>query len=136
MRILSLPFATDFSGRKFIKVEGRYYRRSHLVVWEHTGLPVPPWTVVDHIDGDVSNDNPENLRMVTQAVNMKNLAKNRNNTSGHMGVHSHRNGRFYARIKVNGVVISLGGFATFQEAVEARELAEIEHNFHPNHGKR
>ncbi len=45
-------------------------------------------------------------------------------------------GRWIAYIRVDRVLIRLGSFRNKEDAVAARELAEIKYNFHENHGKR
>lgn len=42
--------------------------------------------VIDHIDGDAYNNRKENLRLISQANNVKNQALNKLNTSGFKGV--------------------------------------------------
>jgi len=42
--------------------------------------------VIDHIDGNPHNNNVDNLRAVTHAVNSRNTCKNKVNTSGAIGV--------------------------------------------------
>lgn len=42
--------------------------------------------VIDHIDGNIRNNKIENLRVVTQAENLRNLSKRCDNTSGHVGI--------------------------------------------------
>ena len=85
--------------------------------------------VVDHIDGDTMNNRRSNLRICTRQQNNMNRRTYPNNTSGHRGVHhtseryKYKN-RWLANIKVNRKLICLGYFATFEEAVAAREAAE------------
>ena len=45
------------------------------------------------------------------------------------------NKKYIARIKVNRKHIYLGSYDNLEEAIKARELANINYNFHPNHGK-
>jgi len=47
--------------------------------------------VIDHIDGNSHNNQIENLRAVTHAVNSRNTCKNKVNTSGAIGVTYKRN---------------------------------------------
>lgn len=81
--------------------------------------------VFDHIDGDGANNRKSNLREVSQKTNMKNLKMYANNTSGHTGVYYNKlEKKWKARITVDNIKINLGTYATFEEAVIAREEAE------------
>lgn len=79
--------------------------------------------VVDHINGNPSDNRKSNLRVVTQAKNMQNRKTNVNNTSGVTGV-SLKNGHWTARIMANKKEIFLGMFGNKDDAVKARREAE------------
>lgn len=64
----------------------------HRIVWEILNGAVPPNMLVDHVDGDVLNNKPENLRLVSSSLNSKNKSKYRNNTSGVVGVKKYSRG--------------------------------------------
>ena len=92
--------------------------------------------VVDHEDQDSMNNKIDNLRNTTQAVNMKNPGKHVNNTSGVMGVSFRKDSdKWQARIRYKNRTVTLGSFLTFEEAVIVRQQAEIDYDYHPNHGK-
>lgn len=92
--------------------------------------------VVDHINGDPSDNRIENLREVSHVENLRNTKLHKHNTTGHMGVRWHkRTKRWVAFIKVNGKQIHLGSFGTFDEAVSARQAGERRFGFHTNHGR-
>lgn len=75
-----------------------------------------PRNKVDHRDGDPTNNVWENLRDVTQKVNMENRRKPKsNNKSGLIGVRTGKN-KFYAHINLSGKNHYLGGYDTAQEA--------------------
>lgn len=59
----------------------------HRVVFYLTYGFLTEGLVIDHIDGDSSNNSPENLREVSFAVNMRNKKLQTNNLSGCSGVH-------------------------------------------------
>ena len=66
-----------------------------------------------------------NLRLVTQSENCMNRARSSNNTSGVTGVTwCERDQVWVARIGVSGKRITLGSFIQFQDAVNARRIAE------------
>ena len=93
-----------------------------------------PSGVIDHIDHDKTNNRISNLRVVSQAENNKNSSKRLDNSSGVTGV-SPRDGKWRARINVNGKRVNLGTFACIDDAIAARKNAEIMFGFHENHGK-
>lgn len=84
--------------------------------------------VVDHIDGDKSNNSKSNLRVCTEAQNSRNRkVLKKNKTSRYLGVRyktgSGRRKRWSARITFNGKEISLGIFLTQEEAAFAYDMA-------------
>lgn len=125
---------TDTStGYVKIGIAGWHYRAHRLAFLYMTGQwPEGP---VDHIDHDRSNNAWTNLRATTTQGNSQNKVLQRNNASGVTGVRWDPAKRAWAaRIEVNGRRVHLGFFVDYDEAVEARKAAEVEHGFHPNHG--
>lgn len=107
---------------------------AHRVAWKYVYGDEP--SQIDHINGNRADNRIANLRAVTNAENHRNQAIPKNNRSGAAGVHFHTStGKWQAQIKVNGKNVYLGLFANFQKAVEARKQAEIDFQFHPNHGR-
>lgn len=82
---------------------------------------------VDHIDGNKLNNTLSNLRVCSNADNLKNRVKlPANNTSGILGVRFNTNrNKWTAEIQANKVVHRLGYFNTKEEAVAARREAEL-----------
>jgi hypothetical protein len=105
---------TDSEGYRLITIKGRAYRAHQLAWFYRTGK----WctVMIDHRDGDPSNNRWDNLRPATVSQNNANRRPNRNNKSGFKGVVRHRIGRWCARIKKNGRRYHLGSFATPEEA--------------------
>lgn len=87
--------------------------------------------IVDHIDGTRTHNVLANLREVTLAENNKNLALRSDNKFGHHGVYRDQRGGWRVHVMQKFV----GRFPTFDAAVAARVAAEVEHRFHPNHGR-
>jgi len=113
-------------GRKFF---------AHRVAWtiHHGAWPADQ---IDHINGDKEDNRLVNLREATSQENLKNQKMPCNNTSGVMGVYWHKpTANWRARIMVGRKYISLGYFDDFEDAAAARAKAEIEYNFHTNHGR-
>lgn len=55
---------------------GKKCYSAHILVWEAFNGKIPKGYFIDHIDGNRSNNNLDNLRLVTQSENMKNAMKN------------------------------------------------------------
>ena len=91
---------------------------------------------IDHISGVRSDNRIANLRDVSHTENLRNSAMRSNNTSGVVGVMwSESLGKWRGQIRVHGKPIHLGIFEDFDDAVSARAAAEVQHGFHPNHGR-
>jgi hypothetical protein len=69
---------------------------------------------VDHIDGDPLNNTLENLRVCTNQQNLRNM-RPKGRTSKYKGVSLH-NGKFVARIMVDGKDVHRARFCTETEA--------------------
>ncbi len=83
-------------------------------------LSAPPGVTVDHRNGDGLDNRRNNLRLATRSQNACNRAVFKNSTSGIKSVIFHKqNRRWRARIQIDGERISLGCFATKQEAQAA-----------------
>ena len=94
-----------------------------------------PKNQIDHINQDPTDNRIENLRDVPQTDNVKNQSLHSNNKSGYTGVYFYKKQNKYAAdVRINGVTKWLGYYDTVEEAVAARAVANINYNFHPNHG--
>lgn len=91
---------------------------------------------IDHINGDKSDNRPENLREVSHAENMANQSCRADNLSGTPGVHfSKLKGKWQASIGRLGKQHHLGYYVNVADAVRARKAADVSFGFHPNHGR-
>lgn len=82
---------------------------------------------VDHIDGNPSNNRFENLRVVDKSQNQMNRAVSKNNRSGIKGVHfCESKQKWVSRISVGKNRIHIGGFNSFDEAIQKRKQFEDE----------
>lgn len=89
---------------------------------------------IDHINGNRVDNRFLNLRSCDHETNMRNAPKRKDCASGYPGVSLYKpTGKWQARIGVNRTNsdgrISLGHFATFEEAVAARQAAETEYGY-------
>lgn len=135
---------TTSSGRKFIidtadletvsKHSWCFDKRSlgylvaninHKVVSLHRYLLNPPkGMVVDHINGDTSDNRRSNLRICTQKENARNCRVSYNNRFGHLGIAQTKSGKYRVQITVDRHTINCGLFDDFDEAVRVRHVAE------------
>jgi ribosomal protein S14 len=132
---LRVPTRKNASGTVIGHRPGRYGSISiakkryptHVVVWMHQWGAVPEGMVIDHINGDPSDNRIENLRLATHSQNRVNWQKPRRNASGVRGVvRCSRDGRWKAEIKFNGARINIGRFDTKEQAAAARRAKELE----------
>lgn len=103
----------------------KYY--AHRIVFLMTHGYVPK--IIDHIDGNRSNNSPENLREASQSqnnINRKRPAKT--NSTGYTGVcYNNKLGRYVAYINVNKRRKQIGCYKTVEAAAAARRDAEIKY---------
>jgi len=113
---LSAGHVESDQGRRRIGIDGRVYSAHQLAWFYVTGRWGKP--IIDHRDGDGTNNRLNNLRPATRSQNGANSRRPRHNTSGHKGVSPHRR-KWLATICTNGKKIHLGLFDTPHEAHEA-----------------
>jgi hypothetical protein len=116
------------NGYLFIKV-GKYIYRAHRLAWFYFYGQWPPIEnyQIDHIDGNRLNNSIKNLRLASNAKNARNHKLYSHNTSGVSGVHfAEASNKWKATIRYNGRNIHLGYYASFEDAVNARIVAEKE----------
>lgn len=83
--------------------------------------------LVDHINGNGLDNRRCNLRMANKSQNAMNQRKRIDNSSGYKGIRKLPSGRYQARITINGIEKNLGIFDNIEDAIEAREEAEIKY---------
>jgi hypothetical protein len=121
-------------ARKQGRIFGKKYL-AHRIIWLHYYGCLPK-NEIDHINHDPTDNRIINLREVTHSENHRNRTLQSNNKLGHNGVfYDKYDNRYKAHITINNVFKRLGSYATLEEAVEARRVANINYNFHINHGK-
>ncbi|MDU7405660.1 MAG: HNH endonuclease signature motif containing protein [Citrobacter portucalensis] len=122
------------NGYLYVKVN-QVTRSVHTIIWEMFNGTIPDRMEIDHINHDRLDNRIENLRLVSHQDNAKNRSKTSRNTSGVVGVSwDKKRCKWYAFIKVDGVMRNLGMYSDFDAAVKVRVAAERKFNFHSNHG--
>lgn len=117
----------DGKGYKTVRVERKAILLHRLVFALHNGRW--PLGLVDHIDGNPSNNHPSNLREADKSANAHNAKRRKDNASGFRGVSHHRaSGRWYAELSAGGKRIFRKSFATARQAAEAYVLESLEHH--------
>lgn len=118
------PAGSPVSSRKktywAIQIDGKKYKRGRLAILFSTGnLP----DVVDHINGDSTDDRISNIRAATVIQNSWNHKTRAKKSSCVMGIRQLKNGKFQARISCNKKHISLGTFGSEADANSAYKAA-------------
>ena len=116
----------DKEGYSTIGLNGKNYFMHRLIyLFFHGYLP----EIVDHIDGNKSNNRIENLRPANSSTNGYNSKLSKKNTSGYKGVAWHQTSRKWkATINVNKKHIYLGTYNSAEEANKIVETYRKEHH--------
>lgn len=116
-----------------VKIDGSMYK-THRLAWLYVYGEFPA-NQIDHIDGDGLNNRISNLRDVNNRENHRNVRLRADNTSGTVGVGFHKaTGKWQAQIGTESGNQSLGVFTDIEDAIAARQAAEVKYGFHCNHG--
>lgn len=117
-------------GYGLIKNQGRT-RRAHRVSYEYLIGAIPSTIHLDHKCHNPSCVYPAHLRPVTHKQNMEHQMRAHNGSkSGVRGV-SENHGKWRARVRHNGELITVGNFSTVEEAevaVIAKRIELFTHN--------
>lgn len=107
-----------------VRAFGKTFKRSRVVFYMlHGRWPTP---AVDHINGDSLDDRPNNLRECTLSQNGANSRRKPRKYDLPRGVYLTKQGRYMARLTVDGRSASLGCFDTPGAALDAYALARKE----------
>ena len=105
-------------ARSWSKEHG-YFKLHRLLI----GLENPE--LVDHINGDRTDNRTSNLRTATTTQNAQNKGIHKTNRTGFKGVTRHISGKYHARICVNRRQISLGYYSDPLEAALEYDKAAL-----------
>jgi len=112
----------DKLGRRVVRINRRGYFAHRLAWLWMTGEW--PSEVIDHKDGNPSNNSWSNLREATQAQNLANSRPKRINLLGVKGVR-YQCGKYEANITIDGKQVYLGRYRTVEEAQRAYMIAAV-----------
>ena len=106
-------------GRRHITIGYSKYK-AHRLAWLYV-YGYWPKNLIDHINGDPTDNRIENLREATVSENLHNQRRShKNNKTGVLGVQWRpMKNKFRARITVSGKEISLGHFDSIEDAEKA-----------------
>lgn len=110
-------------GKRPARREPKPSRKVVFLVHAIMGVPEKGW-VVDHIDGNPWNNQKSNLRVCTNAQNLKNQRRPRKDDGAGKGVHR-RGRRWIALICSDGVRHDLGSYETALEAELVYDAAAL-----------
>jgi hypothetical protein len=128
-RVLSLSWhivsagSKKYLGHNFKSKGKRSYIHLHRFI-----MQAPPGTYVDHINGDTLDNRKANLRLCTNAENVRNAKKKSGvHSSAYKGVCTNKHGKWVAQITVNYKNHYLGTFETEEQAHSAYCEAATKH---------
>lgn len=115
------------SGYTMVSVKGYGAKLLHRLVWIYHNGDIPKGYVIDHIDGDKSDNRIENLQCITQSQNTMKASLPYTNTSGYRGVswHSH-NKAWVVDVNIDGKRVRVGQFKDKIDAAIAYDVAATE----------
>lgn len=110
-------------------IDNNNYVKNSKQIYLHRLLMNASELCVDHINGNTLDNRRSNLRICTNADNLKHrVSLPKNNTSGILGVRFRKDrNKWYAEIQSNKQKINLGSYTSREDAIKARLEAEIKY---------
>jgi hypothetical protein len=122
MRAGSVAGKVTETGYLYICID-RQLLLAHRLAWIYVSGAAPAG-LIDHVNGDPSDNRIVNLRNCTQSQNMKNVKGHFDSRSGFKGVYTRNGGRsWFAKIFSDGKPTHLGTFPSKLEAAAAYDAA-------------
>jgi hypothetical protein len=93
----------------------------HQLIMLLRGIDVPEGMMIDHINGDVTDNTRSNLRIVSNKINSRNCKKRRNNKTGHSNISFNKQvGRYYVAFGHGSERLQKSA-KTLEEAIQIKE---------------
>lgn len=109
----------DGRGYLTVKIGNKQYN-VHRLIWVLRHGDIPDGMQIDHIDGDKTNNSPDNLRLASENQNKWNRRMSRNNTSGVKGVTWNKSeGKWQGTVYFMGKGVYVGLFDALEAAADA-----------------
>ena len=118
-----LAGSANHHGYHNIRFLGKTYR-THRIIWEMHNGPIPDDMVIDHINGNPSDNRLTNLRLATASQNAQNRKTRKDSRTRVKGVTMLR-GKYVAHIFKDGKGMHIGSYETIEAATKARIDAEV-----------
>jgi hypothetical protein len=110
------------NGYYYLKFDKVRYANHRIIFAIHNNTTDFQDKQIDHIDGNVLNNSPQNLRLVTASQNQFNRKKQKNNSTGHKNISFvKRLNKYRCAMQVEGKDIYIGLFNTIEEAIINRD---------------
>jgi hypothetical protein len=119
----------EYSGGNFRACYNLQNNGTQKTLFLHRQICQPPeCMVVDHINGNSLDNRRANLRICTQAENLRNKRAYANNKTGLKGVHRVSSNSYRAMISVDKNSIDLGCYPTPEQAHNAYQHASLKYH--------
>lgn len=122
------------TGYSALRMDRKLYY-AHRIAWIlGNKQSIPQGFIIDHIDGDKTNNRLSNLRLATKAQNGQN-SRQRKSRSGEKGIFFDKNrGTYFVYVTANGRRQSRRCRSLDEARSVAREMREAAHGGFSNHG--
>jgi len=114
---------------------GGKFEYLHRMVWIYHYGEITKGMEIDHINHNRTDNRIENLRMVANKENKRNLSLSKRSSTGYSNIRYRDDVKKYqVRFKINQKEQNFGWFTHLHDAIAERDRAKVVLGFHPNHG--